>query len=189
MRLGCPSGVCSGTVIIRQVGPALRAADARAGSTVLGRARFSVKGGLARSVLVRLDERGRALLKDHPGSRVELVAMLAGAHPRTVIDRHAWLKATAGVALGCHAHGTAGAPLRTTAKLSSKAHGKPVTFVYTRPDGTSFYMVSSTAHGGLASNVIKPKAAGPWKAAATWPGDSRYFEVHARPCSFTIGRS
>jgi hypothetical protein len=185
LRVGCPAVVCSGRVAIHLI--ARRAADiASATGSVLGQAGFSVRGGLAQNVLVRLDAAGRALLKAHPGSKVELVATLSGRHPRTVIERHAALKASAQLALGCHAKGTAGQPLPTTAKLSLHSGGKPVTFVYTRPDGSGFYGVSSTAGGGQATNVISPKAVGPWTAAATWPGDSRYFETHTSACTFSV---
>jgi hypothetical protein len=154
--------------------------------SVLGSARFSIKGGLAQDVLVQLRAQGRALLKNHPGSKVALVSNLSGRHPSTVIERHAALKATAHVALGCQARGTVGQPLPTTAQLSLSAAGMPVTFVYTRPNGSGFSQVSNTAAGGVATNVISPKAAGPWKAAATWPGDRRHFETHGSVCTFNV---
>ena len=180
--IGCHVKLCVGTVSLKIASAVCK------GCLASFPRRFRIDPGLQRTLSLRLNQRGRTLLAEHPGVAIKIFGKLNNGRKTTEAAR---LRESTSLTDVCGVPPVVDGEASISGRLMpSRAHEK-VTVEYVPAAAPGVFLpavrrIVLTDGAGRFSDHYQLGEAGRWIVTASWDGDRTHQPAAAQPCGGTV---
>jgi hypothetical protein len=183
--IGCHVKLCAGTV-------SLKTASAVCSGCLASFPRhFRIHPGLQQTLSLRLNQRGRTLLAEHPGAAIKIFGKLKNGHTTTEAVR---LRQPTSVTDVCSVPPSVDGQASISGRLMPPRAHQKIAVEYVPPAASGVFLPAVqrrvlTDGAGRFSDHYQLDEAGGWIETASWGGDRTHQPATAQPCGGTVQKA